>query len=1183
MTHTHQRTRPFARSQARIALAFALATVFAVAARAQSERVEPWVGEMGVAETVDEIMRRDRLLKPWDPTQGLRRGEDREEEGEPEVDRTQLPQDPNAPAVSSWPPSHTPVRPTPPGAHGGPLTAPQAVSTSYLAMAIANSGFIPPDTCGAVGPTQILTCANGRIRVHDKSGVLGPLNTTTENFFTSVSNGAGASDPQVKYDPISQRWIVTIINLTSTNNRIMLAVSSGPTITGSGSFTFFFFQQNLVAPAGNTNQFADYPKTGVDANAIYIGCNMFTASYQGTSAWVVRKSSVLGAGPIIVTAFRGLASAGGNGPYSPMGVDNDDPAATEGYIVGVDNATFSRIVVRRVSNPGGTPTISGNLNITVPTTVNPQNQPALGTTGSLDPLDDRLFHVMMHRNRLTGVRSLWTAHNIEVNSSGVGSGSGSRNGSRWYEIGNLTTTPSLIQSGTLFDNAASNPRGYWIPSIAMSGQGHAALGTSFAGTNERVGIAVAGRLSGDTLGTTQAPTLAITSSTAYDVEGGGAQRWGDYSVVMVDPTDDQTMWAFAEYCNANDSWGVRVIKLLAPPPATPASCVPANVTQGVSNVNVVLTGTASAGSGFYDTEPGINRIAATVNGGGVTVNSIAFTDPTHITLNLTVSLGAATGARTITVTNPDGQTASSISGVLTIDSNSCISFSQQPSNATACVGSPAGFSIAVSGASLPTYQWRKNASNLSDGGTISGALTPTLSISSVVSGDAGNYDCVVTDPCGTSTSATASLTVNVPVSITGHPSPQTVCVGSPASFSVTATGTPAPTFQWRRNGSNVSNGGGVSGATTATLSINSVALVQLGSYDCVVTNACGPATSNAAALAQNLADTDGDGTPNCTDGCPNDPAKTTPGVCGCGTPDTDSDGDGTPNCIDGCPNDPAKTAPGACGCGVSDIDSDIDGFPDCLDNCDLVDNQLQEDADFDGVGDACDNCVAIPNAGQQDCDNDSVGDACELAQGAPDCNSNAVPDACDIALGTSQDTNANGMPDECEVPAGAPFCFGDGSLATPCPCAPPDSVPSPSGAAGRGCANSFDLNGAQLSAVGTTVPDTIRFTGEIGPSYLGFGFLVKGNAVNANGIANGDGVRCVDGALVRFGGHNAGTNGAPAGFWTFPNTAQTASVSASTLQGAGQLAEYQLIYRNTAPGFCSPGTTNWTNGLELAW
>src|SRR5205814_1572240 len=89
-----------------------------------------------------------------------------------------------------------------------------------------------------------------------------------------------------------------------------------------------------------------------------------------------------------------------------------------------------------------------------------------------------------------------------------------------------------------------------------------------------------------------------------------------------------------------------------------------------SNVNVVLTGTSSSGSGFYDPGPDFpNRISATVNGGGVTVNSITFTNPTSITLNITIAANATPGARTVTVTNPDAQSAISAAGIFTINVN----------------------------------------------------------------------------------------------------------------------------------------------------------------------------------------------------------------------------------------------------------------------------------------------------------------------------------------------------------------------------------------------------------------------------------------------------------------------------------------------------------------------------------
>jgi plastocyanin len=166
---------------------------------------------------------------------------------------------------------------------------------------------------------------------------------------------------------------------------------------------------------------------------------------------------------------------------------------------------------------------------------------------------------------------------------------------------------------------------------------------------------------------------------------------------------------------------------------------------------------------------------------------------------------------------------------------------------------------------------------------------------------------------------------------------------------------------------------------------------------------------------------------------------------------------------------------------------------------------------------------------------------------------------------------------------GTPYCFGDGSIATACPCFLPNTVPNPPAAPAHGCANSFSADGALLSATGTTVPDTVTFDVLVSPNYVSFGLMLKGNGSLPGGTANGDGIRCVDGALIRFGAHFAATAGAPIGHWTYPNTVQTTPVSVQTLQAPGQTAYYQLFYRNTAANFCNSGTTNWSNGFEIAW
>ena len=108
-------------------------------------------------------------------------------------------------------------------------------------------------------------------------------------------------------------------------------------------------------------------------------------------------------------------------------------------------------------------------------------------------------------------------------------------------------------------------------------------------------------------------------------------------------------------------------------------------------------------------------------------------------------------------------------------------------------------------------------------------------------------------------------------------------------------------------------------------------------------------------------DSDGDGTCDANDGCPNDPNKIAPGICGCGVSDADTDGDLTADCNDGCPNDPNKIAPGICGCGVSDADTDGDLTADCNDPCPLLPNLVNGNACDDGnantENDVVTNCV----------------------------------------------------------------------------------------------------------------------------------------------------------------------------------------------------------------------------------
>ena len=164
------------------------------------------------------------------------------------------------------------------------------------------------------------------------------------------------------------------------------------------------------------------------------------------------------------------------------------------------------------------------------------------------------------------------------------------------------------------------------------------------------------------------------------------------------------------------------------------------------------------------------------------------------------------------------------------------------------------FTVGAVGSNF-TYQWRHNGTPLSNGGKYSGVDTATLEIDNCANAEEGNYDCVVTAVgyADTDTSVPASLTVNGDPHITSSPPSQTVDYGDDAvQFTVTAVGSNF-TYQWRHNGTPLSNAGKYSGVDTATLNIDDCANAEEGNYDCVVT-AVGYAdtdTSVAASLTVN--------------------------------------------------------------------------------------------------------------------------------------------------------------------------------------------------------------------------------------------------------------------------------------------------------------------------------------------
>lgn len=162
----------------------------------------------------------------------------------------------------------------------------------------------------------------------------------------------------------------------------------------------------------------------------------------------------------------------------------------------------------------------------------------------------------------------------------------------------------------------------------------------------------------------------------------------------------------------------------------------------------------------------------------------------------------------------------------------------QPQSLVVNAGNPASFTVGATGSPTLAYQWRK------DGVNIGSATTTTYAISSATINDAASYTVVVTNSYGSTTSAVATLTVNVLTapSITVQPQSVTTYVNSNAAFSVTAGGSPAPGYQWRFNGTNLAS------AIATTYVVAAAQTTNEGGYTVVVTNSAGAITSSAASL-----------------------------------------------------------------------------------------------------------------------------------------------------------------------------------------------------------------------------------------------------------------------------------------------------------------------------------------------
>lgn len=276
------------------------------------------------------------------------------------------------------------------------------------------------------------------------------------------------------------------------------------------------------------------------------------------------------------------------------------------------------------------------------------------------------------------------------------------------------------------------------------------------------------------------------------------------------------------------------------------------VTNRVSNV------TSNAATLTVNVPPSITTqpISQTVTAGQTATFTVAATGSGTLSYQWKKNGTAITGATSASYTTPStvaGDNGSSFTVTVTdsvtnVTSNAAIltvnappSITTQPANQTVTAGQTATFSVVATGTATLTYQWKKN------GTAITGATGASYTTPATVAGDSGSsFTVTVTNSISNVTSNAATLTVNVPPSITTQPVSQTVTAGQTATFSVVATGSGTLSYQWKKNGTSIGGATAASYTTPATVAGDNGSSITV-----TVTGNSGSITSNAATLTVN--------------------------------------------------------------------------------------------------------------------------------------------------------------------------------------------------------------------------------------------------------------------------------------------------------------------------------------------
>lgn len=405
------------------------------------------------------------------------------------------------------------------------------IGTNFTGSTIDISGFIAPDTNGAVGPNHFVELINGVYSAYDQTGSLfqqSSLNT----FWTAAGvapTGPFFSDPRVLYDPESGRWFAASVDNVGQLNHFLLAVSNTSDPTAGWHAVEFDTDPHK-------DHWADFPMLGINSDGVFLSANMFpvTATSTLTTFVAIPKADLLQPVPSVagVTFFADLDRPDTGFSAQPavaFGTSGSEP------FLSAYSTSEGLLKISSVDGPITSPVLDVlDRFVGVPPASDPPTAVQEGTGVTIDTTDSRFASsVVLQNGKLFGVQNIDDGGHAAL---------------RWFMIGDPLSAPVLLDSGIIhpanldvyFGSIAVNPLGQAV--IGFSGSGPDDFPSAYAATGALVGNDLE-------FGT---PILLKAGTGPFTANGG---RWGDYSATTFDPDNPTHFWTIQEW--SAGSLGVR--------------------------------------------------------------------------------------------------------------------------------------------------------------------------------------------------------------------------------------------------------------------------------------------------------------------------------------------------------------------------------------------------------------------------------------------------------------------------------------------------------------------------------------------------------------------------------------------------------------------------------------------------